>query len=511
MKQSAILWMFKCIRKHIPSLVLMVTVNIIHALFWVLFALGTQTVIDSALSGKQDAFITAILHQGFISIVIIVTLALFRQLKERLNATLDRSWKQYILHILFHAEYAVVSEYHSGELHNRLSNDIRIMNDGLLSALPNLASLLMRLTAAIAVLVNTLAKKHSMAAATYYGIEKLLDSQNTVNFELDADLLTNWQQARDMAIRKNIMLDFAREHIFAYMDENNIWHMPLKGSILKDLYPRPGMRQMADNDILVDAQYREQIFRHMVSLGYEGKYQDIGAHDTFYKKPIYNFEIHHTLVSKEVGPVFEKYYRNIKEKLIEEKNCKYRFTDEDFYIYMMVHAYKHHSNSGNGIRHLMDIQVFLNHVPPMNWNYIQKELHSLGISEYESLTRSVSQKLFNSMCHSPQELSSILTQKDIELLSICIHSGSYGTTEVRIKNDLKRFVQGNPLIATRKLAYLWHRLTCEAGLRRDFPILVKIKLLHPFLYVARAIKIFVFRNKIFTKYMRTIFKISKLD
>ena len=61
---------------------------------------------------------------------------------------------KYLLHILFHSEYEDVAIFHSGELVNRLSNDIRIMNYGLLSALPNLAALLTRLIAAGAVLVS---------------------------------------------------------------------------------------------------------------------------------------------------------------------------------------------------------------------------------------------------------------------------------------------------------------------------------------------------------------------
>lgn len=146
--------MIKNIRKHISALVLMVAVDIIHALFLVFFALGTQYVIDSAVSGDKGAFVTAVIRQGVVSAVIIGSLALFRHLKEKLNATLDRSWKRHLLHILFHAEYETVAVYHSGELVNRLSNDIRIMNDGLLSALPNLAALLTRLIAAVAVLLS---------------------------------------------------------------------------------------------------------------------------------------------------------------------------------------------------------------------------------------------------------------------------------------------------------------------------------------------------------------------
>lgn len=154
MKRSAISWMIKHIRKHVPALILMVAVDIVQALFWVFFALGTQRVIDNAIGGSKSAFFMAVLQQGAICIVLVVTLALFRHLKEQLNATLDRSWKKYLLHILFCAEYENVANFHSGELVNRLSNDIRIMNDGLLSALPNFAALLTRLIAAVAILVS---------------------------------------------------------------------------------------------------------------------------------------------------------------------------------------------------------------------------------------------------------------------------------------------------------------------------------------------------------------------
>lgn len=154
MRRSSIIWMFKHIRKQIPALVLMVAVDIIQALFWVFFALGTQQVIDSAVSCDRHAFRVAVIQQGVICIVLIASLALFRHLRDKLNATLDRSWKKYILHILFNAEYEDVVGFHSGELVNRLSNDIRIMNEGLLSALPNMASLLTRLIAAITVLVS---------------------------------------------------------------------------------------------------------------------------------------------------------------------------------------------------------------------------------------------------------------------------------------------------------------------------------------------------------------------
>lgn len=100
--------------------------------------------------------------------------------------------------------------------------------------------------------VYRIVKYQSMAAVACYGLEKWLCSSEGMHQEIEAELLTKWKQTRDMAIRKNAMLDLSRESLFAYFEEQGIWYMPLKGSILKDMYPRLGMRQMADNDILID-------------------------------------------------------------------------------------------------------------------------------------------------------------------------------------------------------------------------------------------------------------------
>lgn len=45
--------------------------------------------------------------------------------------------------------------------------------------------------------------------------------------------------------------------------------MPLKGVILKELYPKIGMRQMSDNDILFDETYRKDVVRFMKNKGYD--------------------------------------------------------------------------------------------------------------------------------------------------------------------------------------------------------------------------------------------------
>ena len=71
--------------------------------------------------------------------------------------------------------------------------------------------------------------------------------------------------------------------------------MTLKGIILKEMYPKLGMRQMADNDILYDKQYQEELLNFMIARGYEPSQIGEGNHDVYEKAPVYNYEFHTAL------------------------------------------------------------------------------------------------------------------------------------------------------------------------------------------------------------------------
>ena len=70
-----------------------------------------------------------------------------------------------------------------------------------------------------------------------------------------------FDQAYKKAVRKNIYLDMERTAILSDFEQQGIWYMPLKGSVLKDLYPENGMREMSDNDVLFDAESRSKAGR----------------------------------------------------------------------------------------------------------------------------------------------------------------------------------------------------------------------------------------------------------
>ena len=152
-RRSSLFWVLKRVRHRIPALLMLTAAEAGSAFLGVLFALGTRQVIDCAISGVRDDFLMACLQQGTIILGILLCTTLSRHLSDRLRADLDRDWKQDLLHGLLHGDYEAVSRYHSGELINRLNNDVRIVDEGLLSALPNLVSMVTRLSSAMAALL----------------------------------------------------------------------------------------------------------------------------------------------------------------------------------------------------------------------------------------------------------------------------------------------------------------------------------------------------------------------
>ena len=312
---------------------------------------------------------------------------------------------------------------------------------------------------------------HTLSAMTYMTLEKGQDI-------LEGEVFKNWKKEKDKAIRKNILLDRERERIFAFMEEQGIWHMPLKGIILKEMYPAFGMRQMADNDILYDSNFQKPLCIWMKEQGYKVISCGRGNHDVYEKKPVYNYEMHTALYGGEHNPVWITYYENIKEKLIADKKKKYsfHFTDEDFYIYIITHIYKHFAGSGTGIRSLLDVYIYLQAKEAiMNWDYINEELEKVQVSDFEGKVRHLSQKVFS------KELQK-LTKKEEELLKYFLYSGTYGTLENHVQHRLDQF-------ETDKKGYIIKRLVPDEEFYKNYvPFVYQHKWSRPFFIIFRLVR-----------------------
>lgn len=102
--------------------------------------------------------------------------------------------------------------------------------------------------------VFAVAKAHSLTAIAAYALESAGIYDNA------------FEEEKNKAIRKEIILDAEREKVLAELGKAGIWYMPLKGIIIKDLYPQIGMRQMCDNDILFNKSKIEMLKQLMISI-----------------------------------------------------------------------------------------------------------------------------------------------------------------------------------------------------------------------------------------------------
>lgn len=344
--------------------------------------------------------------------------------------------------------------------------------------------------------VYRLAKSQTMAAVTFYGLE-LWDKAKTA---VAPELFSKWKEARDKAIRKNLLFDIEREKLFFFLEKTGIWYSPLKGAIMKELYPQPGMRQMADNDILFDKSYRDKVYEYMIGQGYESEFYTsepvvdtrsealYTVHDTYLKKPIYNFEMHMALFGTTGEPQWRSYYENVKERLQKDEGngYGYHFRDEDFYVYMTAHACKHFNGGGHGIRNLMDVYVYLDRKRKLDRGYIEKELETLVLLKHEEAVSGLAEKLFGAGFASVQKDDALLSDKEREILDICLSSGTYGTQKRHIENKLKKMNGKENITAKERLKYLFRRLIPEEEiLLIRYPKLARKKYLQPLCVLIR--------------------------
>ena len=305
----------------------------------------------------------------------------------------------------------------------------------------------------------------------------------------DPELRGRWVQSRDQSIRKSLLFNAERQAILTQLEALGCRYMPLKGSLLQFDYPKFGMRQMTDNDILVDPALRQQIHDLFLARGYTAvAYLQSTKEDIYQKPPVYNFEMHMELFSELDSKDMTRYFRNIWENAVKlpEGRFGYRQNDDHFYIYMLAHAYKHFTGGGIGIRNLLDIQVFLEkRGKNLDLGRVERELRKLGVYEFEQLCRSLCEKLF---AGDPRQAR--LTELERRSLLCFFTSGTFGTEENAFRNRFHRLQKKEGRITLwTKVRFVLRRLfpPMEA-LRRDYPDLDNAKWKIPFIILRRLLR-----------------------
>ncbi|MBQ9887420.1 MAG: nucleotidyltransferase family protein [Lachnospiraceae bacterium] len=316
---------------------------------------------------------------------------------------------------------------------------------------------------------------------------------------------TLFVQEKGKTIQRVLLLDAAWKSIKSRLEQEKIWYMPLKGAVIKDYYPAVGIRCMADYDVLIDINGRAKVRDIMVEKGFLVESFDNDNHDIYTKAPSTSFEMHVGLFKKDrvEAPIYN-YYEKIKEKLIKDSDNDfgYHFSHEDFYLYMIVHEYKHFTLGGTGLRSLLDIYVFLKKFKEvLDMEYIERETACMGFADFEKENRALALKLFSN-----EELDGISMQR----LDYYIFSGVYGRIETAHYHMVKKKIGNNSL--TSKLKYLYKRAFPPVNsLWQAYPFFDKHKYLTPLLILFRPIYLLIVKHKFIFREFKYVFKKNKRD
>ena len=128
-------------------------IQIIQALLSVLFALVLKSLIDYAVAGNTQEFITwSIILVAFL-VAMTVLGAITRYYGELSRSTYENRFKSRFFDVLLSKDFGSVEVIHSGEWMNRLTSDTKVVAENITSLIPELLGTIAKLIGAIVVLL----------------------------------------------------------------------------------------------------------------------------------------------------------------------------------------------------------------------------------------------------------------------------------------------------------------------------------------------------------------------
>lgn len=323
-----------------------------------------------------------------------------------------------------------------------------------------------------------IAKKHQIIPILFYGAQQCGISEKD---PLMRKLFISTCQYLSVSERQMQEV----EQIFAAFEQAGVDYMPLKGTLMKSLYPKQEMRPMSDADILIRyEQYEDTIKPLMEKLEFrEGRTSD---NELVWERPCAYIELHRRLLPS-YNKDYYAYYGDGWRLAKLQQGYRYAMSDEDQMVFLFTHFAKHYRDAGIGIRHLVDIQVYLDKHPALDQDYIREQLRQLQLDAfYENILKTLRVWFADEESDS---ISDFITQ-------IVFNSGVYGTEEAHALSDaLKMSKETGKKRGLKNRKLLRELFPGYAYMRMRYPSLKGKKLLLPFYWIARLVTALFRRDK----------------
>lgn len=339
--------------------------------------------------------------------------------------------------------------------------------------------------------VLNLAVYHKVEEMVFCAVEKLKNKP-------DKEILEKMYQQHE----KNQLVDTIQkaeaEMILGEITARKIEILPLKGYVIKSIYPDSNYRQMGDLDFLLEEKNISEVGEILKKLGYTAT--DVGSedsHDVYSKKPYLEVELHRRLLPPteenhwHTDDIWQRLKRNVENEYVLEMN------PEDFYLYHLLHFEKHYSMDGCGIRSIIDQYYLMDQFKnKLDWDYINEILPKMNYVEFEAMSRGLAQAWF---------ADGEMKDEWKGPAEFIINSGAFGTFEQYQKWAMERYKREEGI--QTKQGFFFRRMFMERErMEFSYPILKKHGWLLPFLWIHRLFYAVVFRRERVKRELKTFKK-----
>lgn len=172
------------------------------------------------------------------------------------------------------------------------------------------------------------------------------------------------------------------------------------------------------------------------------------------------------------------------QSLMAGKQHVYQLSEEDFYIYHLLHFYKHFMYAGAGLRPVIDVYIFLQKQKNLNREYIQQQLEQMNLGAFAQKIEGFARACFDDTWQ----------ESDKVILDYLTNGGIYGDQATlklaRIASEGKATLQKS--IISLQIARCFPVLRI---MQKQYPVLYSYPWLLPVFWGVRAVRIALFKRQ----------------
>lgn len=202
-------------------------------------------------------------------------------------------------------------------------------------------------------LMYRLSRKHNVVTLGFAAADNYKGPEQP-----STELRRRWKHDSDQSTMQCLYQQAAQDELAGSFQKKEIPAIFLKGAVLRDLYPSPDLRSMADIDILIHEEDAAKAAELMKHSGYKIYTQGSRNEDVYCKEPKITVEVHRQLFWKK--KTWNKYFQTVWDRsiMISDSSCIRSMGVQDFYIHLLGHLIHHMENGGLGIKAFLDLELF---------------------------------------------------------------------------------------------------------------------------------------------------------